>query len=459
MIKKVNPATVDRIVYSFIGIFFVWILLTLDYSKSNLWVVLTFLLIGGFSFYQIIISEKNITLKRIFYVFVFIFMFFAPLQQYLSGTVLWKSTGAKLWYSDQEYLYANLLISLFLLLFERSYEVAEYRDKPKNPMFQPVDTARSSAYKFTVVVLNVVSVLVCVWLLVSGNILGRAGIDFISFKNLSDQIVRILRYFPVCCLLFSVSLWQIKKIRYPKSVFLYAVESLFIYFPFYGSVSRFLLFGAYLSVGSLFFYRFRYNSVYFLRFVVGFFIVFSAFNFFKTHTLSEWYKFSLEIVDFKTPDYDAYQIFMATVKYTALKGVCWGKNLLTAIACMIPRRVWGSKMLPSGEVVLRYFQSNFTNVSCPWFAEFYFAFGSWGVLLGAIVTGFLCKYFDGFYDRGSVFLRSVFCVLTGLFIYILRGALLSAFSYTVALLVPLVLIYLTEKFFLFFVKRREKIEG
>ena len=445
MIKSIKASTIDTIIYSLIGIFFVWNLFRLDYSSSNLWVVLSFFTVGGFSFYQIVSSEKNISLKRIFYIFFFIFMFFAPLQQYLSGTVLWKSTGAKLSYSHQEYLYANILLLLFLAFFEYSY-VCFLGQAQKNRRFSRMVTNKEqSGYRLTVEFSNVISIISLFVLFLTGNIWGRNGISSISFKNLSDQIVRILRYIPISCLIFSVWLWQEKRIMFKKSIVFFVIEGIIIYFPFYGSVSRFLLFGTYLSIFTLFAYNLKDKSVYFLMFVVGFFVVFSAFNFFKTHSLVDWYKFSLEIVNFKTVDYDAYQIFMATIKYAQQEGYCYGKNIITAIGCMIPRSVWVSKMLPSGEIVLKHFDSWFTNVSCPWFAELYFAFGSIGLILGAVATGMAFKKLDGFYEDGGFFKRGFFCILTGLLIYILRGALLPAISYTVALTLSLVLVWLVNQ--------------
>lgn len=56
--------------------------------------------------------------------------------------------------------------------------------------------------------------------------------------------------------------------------------------------------------------------------ILGFVIIFPAFNFFKTHTINELSQFKFTIGDtLNTVDFDAYQLFLETSKYVSSNGV------------------------------------------------------------------------------------------------------------------------------------------
>lgn len=77
---------VDVIVYAVLALFFFLNILSFDYTDVNWLVIISFILLGLFFFYKIISAKKNISLYRVSYIFAFIFLFYAPLQQYISGT-------------------------------------------------------------------------------------------------------------------------------------------------------------------------------------------------------------------------------------------------------------------------------------------------------------------------------------------------------------------------------------
>ena len=439
---KKGGKLIDLIVYLIIAFFFAINLLSFDYRGSDFSVVLTFYMIGIFSFYKIVTARKNITLQRVFYIFMFIFMFFAPLQQYLSGTILWKSNGLVLKYTDDDYLKANCALLLFIFLFEVTYKFSK-RNKRKNQKIYSYTVRSNDSSMFF---LSIISLLCCLFLLITGNIEGREGLDSEN-ANILSQILNIIRFFPVACFFISICQRQKNERMFSINILFYMIEILIIYFPFNGSLSRVLLFGVYLSLMSLFFSHAETKSMYFLLFVVGFFFVFSAFNFFKTNGLENIRDFSFGLVDFNHVDYDAYQMFMATMHYVEDMDVCYGKNILTAIFCLIPRSIWQGKLYPTGSIVAEYYGTWFTNLSCPWIAECFFAFGWIGIIVGGIFTGWLFKWIDSFDYTLDFVKRSVFCIISGLLIYLLRGALLPTVSYTVALMISLLLVIFINNIF------------
>lgn len=432
----------DLIVYFCIAVFFIFNLIFFDYTNSDFWVVFTFYLIGIFSFYRIVTAKKNISAYRMFYIFTFIFLFFAPLQQYLNDTVLWKDNGHSLIYTNDDYLFANIMIIVFISLFEISFYFSKTKQKPtKISLIQNVQSSTAASF-----CLVIVSMAFLVILIITGNLTDRSGLGE-EGSALAIQVLNIMRFFPIACLIVSFLQKNIYGSKTAKIRYLFLVETVIIYFPFNGGISRFLLFGVYLSLITLFFSKTQTKSLFFLLMVIGFFFVLSSFNFFKFNNLSDWKYFTFKLVDFNHADYDAYQMFMTAIKYTKDYGVLFGKNMISALLCFIPRSFWSSKLEPSGVVIMQNYGSWFTNVSCPWVAECYLAFGVIGVAIGAVVSAKIIKSIDLFAESDNFFKKTIAYLVTGLMIYILRGAILPAISFTYAYILSLILVCIINKFF------------
>lgn len=434
-IKSENryATTVDAIIYLALAIFFFLNILSFDFTGADGKVIGSFVLMGIFFFYKIVSVKKNITLYRVLYIFAFIFLFYAPLQQYLSGTVFQLNNGWSLRYNDDDYFQANILIIVFTVCFELGYKLTHFKVTVRKKIYLATPSDFSSILLFCI------SFIVVLILYVTGNITGRTGYD-VENVNIGNQINNILRFFPVSCLI--VTILQGKKSGRINRLLLaiYLLEVLVVFFPFNGSISRFLLFGAYLAIFSLLFSKAQYKSLFFLIYVIGFFFIFSAFNYFKSNTLEDLSGFTLSLVDFNFVDFDAYQMLMASINYVERVDIMYGQNILTAVLCFIPRSIWAGKFDPSGQIVAEYWGTWFLNLSCPLPAECFLAFGYVGVIVGAFIIGFLFKKVDGFDYSNSYFKKGLFCMLSGLLVYILRGALLPVTSYSVALAISLAMV-------------------
>lgn len=428
----------DLIVY--VSIFIITIILfsaNIGLNKNSL-VYITFIFNGCYFYYHVISSKKNISLFRLFYIFNFIFFFIAPSMQYTAGIVFWHGNGLSVNYLDEDYIIANLVILFFCIILDITYWVHKVKKRDSLHNREVVFTYKKAR------ALNCICVILLTFLILSGNLVSKsAGLSLSG--NLGIQILNICRTIPVACLIYQVLLKE-ETGKYKLFMLIPLIVVLIVFFPFYGSVSRFLLFGTYLAIISLFFSDYEYKSLYPLLFLIGFGVVFSSFNFFKSNGIHDISSFSFSFVNFNHEDYDAYQLLMLTIKYVGKYGVCYGMNILSAVFSFVPRSIWNGKMLPSGAIFSGIFGSWFTNVSCPWIAEWYYAFGILGLFIGGIITGVLFKEIDNYSaEKWDYFGRGIYCVVTGLSIYIFRGSLLPSWSYTFATILSVAIVYIFVK--------------
>lgn len=445
MINKMTNFSVNTVVNfaTFLLVFFY--LINLDFTHSNVYVLLTFFINGLFSFVKIITSKRNVSLSRILYIFIFIFMCVAPLQQYTLGLVFWAPRGLSINYTSSDYIFANFLILIFMIVFEFGYsKITRLKKIASN-----TSTARISEPSMSRqarITIFIIAIIAFVFLAASGLLLAPYEEDSTNV-NLIYQIFHVIKFLPLSALVLFI-LNQLdyhqNSLNFWIQLWLLALMNFIIFFPLSGANSRFLMFGAYLLIVTLLTADNGIQSLLFLAFIIGFFFVFSSFNIFKTGGTYAEFALSTK-TSFNSVDFDAYQIFMATVHYVKEYGVSFGGNLISAALCFVPRSIFTFRLLPTGGIVVSSFGSNYVNVSSPVFGEIYFAFGFLGYIPLSFLVGKLFISVDEFWYSGSYFKRAIFAILCGFEIYILRGSLLSTWSYTLALILAFALIYMISK--------------
>jgi oligosaccharide repeat unit polymerase len=136
--------------------------------------------------------------------------------------------------------------------------------------------------------------------------------------------------------------------------------------------------------------------------------------------------------------YDAWSQVMATIKYVEVFGPTLGNQLLGALLFFVPRSIWPTKPVGSGHFIVEKFLSveyslYHSNVSCPFLSEGYINFGVLGVVLFTLILAFLSLICD-LYESKKDF-RLVFSLYTSFHMFfMLRGDLMSSFSYLIATL-------------------------
>lgn len=431
-----------------ITVYSIWFFLNID-TSLNLSVYLTFYLIGLISLSVLLIFPLFISCIKIFYSFVFIFFFFMPLGQYTNEINLWNHTT----FSDSDYLTANLFILISILLV-----LVIYSFKMKNNQYDYSCHGRKGISILTLQIFFLMNIIVLLFSFATGML------DSFT-EQTSDTILtalyKTIRFIPVSTLVISIAKHKFDfTISLKNILFLINVAIVVIlFFPLSGAVTRFLLFGTYLILLMPILNKIRLKFLLPILLLIGFIIIFPAFNFFKGNSFSDIqnFKFGFDAKYFDSVDFDAYQLFLETIKLTKAEGITFGKNIISAILFFIPRSIWSSKEIMTGSIVASYFGHLFTNLSCPYIAELYYAFGGPGIIIGSILLPFLIVKSDKNLFSENLLKRGVSMIFIGILFYWLRGSLLTTTAFLMSLILSYILVYLVFKLIHNFEKKRRNL--
>lgn len=391
-------------------------------NDGNIIIYITFGLIGLFSLVELCLLEHFISVIKVFFSFIFVFFYCAPIHQYNSGRTFWGLARI----SDNDYIFANLLILLSMSLI-----IIFYRLTSKSKIKKRVNPQSQISVNCYLVFLIIDLLCLAYFIAINGIFTFSSS----SSDTIFSSVQKIIRFFPVATLLIGKNFEFHNNTKIKICFSLNCLIVFILFFPLAGAVSRFLLFATYLMLFADKLIKIKYKFLLPIALLVGFTVVFPIFNFFKTNTISNIFDITLVVDSFNTVDFDAYQMFIYSIKYVNESGMLFGKNLLTALLFFIPRSIWNQKLHHSGELVSTYFNGYFNNLSCPYIGELYLAMGLAGIIFGSIVLGRIFKKFDSVFldktNQNSLYVTIVF----GMSIYLLRGALLPTFAYTMALLI------------------------
>lgn len=425
-IKK--SQVVDMLIYILFLILVVsdWIS-SMQIGKSIL-VMLTFLVLGILCFIGFISENNFVSIDTVIYIFMFLFAYYAPLHQYITGSNIHSYAT----FSDLEYLFGNTIILIFLVTYMLTRRYLKHKKKAlfiKESVFCIND--------FSAVIIMVLCILCFLWLYTHGEVFSF-GVDNIDISSSNDTIygvvTRIIRFFPAASVFLFMS--AIKKGEFITSSGTKYISNFVVYIIFFlvfnpvgGVMNRYILFGTFLMLLSSFFENNKHKSFVLLGAVIGFYLVFPAFNFFKYNSFTNISQFTWGGFDVNTNDYDSYQVFLQAIRYVNEHGLLFGKNIISALFCIIPRSVWSGKSLPSGQIITEAINARFTNVSCPLFAEFYLAFGVFGVVIGTILFANIIKSIEYGNQMNNYFYRGLYYITIGIIMSFMRGAMLPVTSY------------------------------
>ncbi|MGX7352474.1 hypothetical protein RU97_GL001931 [Enterococcus canis] len=145
-------------------------------------------------------------------------------------------------------------------------------------------------------------------------------------------------------------------------------------------------------------------------------------------------------------DYDAFSNLLADIQYVDTYGVLNFANLIGAILFFIPRSLWMTKPLSSGQMIGNYLETYhamwFNNLSNPFVGEGYLAYGFLGVILFAIVLSIFGRKVIELLNRDGVD-NFVGIFISVFLIFFLRGDLMNGIAYLMGFVMA---IYFIPKF-------------
>ena len=149
---------------------------------------------------------------------------------------------------------------------------------------------------------------------------------------------------------------------------------------------------------------------------------------------------------FESLHYDAFSNIMATIEYVRAYGLTWGYQFLGVCFFFIPRSIWTTKPISSGELIGDYLAETtprtFTNLSNAIVSEGYINLGFLGVIFMAILLAYFVVKFMRWYRSGDYLKEFIAFYFAIHLIFILRGDLTNGFSYFVG---PLLSVYFLPK--------------
>jgi oligosaccharide repeat unit polymerase len=421
-----------------------------NFSNSNTIVIITFIINGVI----ILINLTNkgsfgYSLDDMFWVFSFIFMFIAPLLQYLNNHFPWW--GQTL-ITDEVLILSNIsvmIFNLFYILIRKITLTTTQITKKEKGVIKNINFILSTGY--------IISVLVSLYIIQNVGFLNlfSRGTASLNLDQASMLIVsKSLRAFPFVTLIINL-LYKNKHGKFYKKHQFITVAILFVLTHFPTGLPRYQIATVYIALFIVVFKNIKNKYLFKGLIFVGLLALFPLMGMFRSIGISmisgQQLLIPNPIDDLLKADYDAFSMLSRSIIYTDMKGLTFGKQLIGALLFFIPRRIWPSKPIGSGSMMAHYFGWPFTNASCPFIGEAYINFGALGILIFsislAIFTSKLDKKFE-FYSKNSSnisVLKIYYPILLGFLFFILRGDLLSSFAYAIGYFLPVLFLYVIDK--------------
>lgn len=145
-------------------------------------------------------------------------------------------------------------------------------------------------------------------------------------------------------------------------------------------------------------------------------------------------------------DFDSFVQIMNTTQYVDNNSITGGRQFLGSLLFWVPRKIWTSKPIPSGEFVASG-KYDYTNLSEPLWAEAYLDWSFPGLILIFLFYGYFTGLIEQRIQRKNDSILLYFSAIFAPYqLFLLRGALMPAFAY----FFPIVLVFL-------FISKRRKV--
>ena len=427
----------------FLFVVFLTPLFALPISGQDIFCLLSFganglIFIGGIFFAK---KRHAFSLALIYWIFMFFFMYYAPLIQYLLSDFPWHGL-----LTDDDVLVANGVVFLFNVVFLASGAVAG-RVKVEGYNQTKFSGFLSSGFAFQKrgkIVMTLIVTFLTAYSLSRTGLIGivvartQAVQAFYSGDNSAIELIveAIVPSLIAYTVTEATQGMASKKEKWIRFAFL-LLCLLICFFP--TTIPRYKTAAIYGTIFLVAFPQLKKGSKFFWIFILAMFFLFPLLNSVRRAISLESMQAVFQdglLSPYLEADYDAYRMLASAIKYVGNNGIVWGSHLLGAILFFVPRTIWPSKPIGSGAMLMQseFGINAFSNVSCPFIAEGYINFGIVGVIVFALLLGVFINKIDTQYwintadEYGVVF--SPYLYLVFMLFFVLRGDLLSSFAYT-----------------------------
>ncbi|EWH04886.1 hypothetical protein AT00_17135 [Pseudoalteromonas lipolytica SCSIO 04301] len=435
--------------------FYALIQIVVDSIRYNTVYVITNLLIFSISVVFSLLSKYKYSINKTFWIFITIFMSFAPFFQYSMDVLPWGGSLA-----DEYYVKANFVVLFFLImyllgsLFSRFFSKTEMQFRT---LGLPVSKSAISTRFITFAILvSIFSFIYTFQQLGFYGLLLRGG-ELVEFnEGVAHRFVtNIIRPIPSIFFLLIIYLNKDNKLDLINKMLMFILFILVLMISFPLSTPRFYAASIYLPIilfflrdriGNLFYPLLMYFSVFIILPFMGAFRRFNG----ETSLVELFKRDVMSGQAFFAGTFDSFSMLARAIEYVETHSVTYGNQLLGAMLFFIPREFWPDKPTGSGYFIAVQSNMSFTNVSFPFIAEGFIN----GSLIGVAIFGFFAGLVFNSLDRiywseksNSILLGIFFLFLFPLIFFMLRGDLMSSFAFISS---RLLVVYLTVMIFKFY---------
>ena len=431
-----------------------------------------FLLITSIAYYHLNIEKAFSPFLTSFIIFNYLFFFLAPVFQISAMNDLNFRFPNDFAFNTSSVVFANLLILIFNIVFIFSYLYFKDKKLGKNK-----EQAKEVNFKYNTPLAILVLLAVCVAIAVFNYdyLLKDISESVYIIKDESTSLLLLKKKFlfftPLGGIVLTLKHLQMTNKINSNTFFVVLSLVIFIVLLFFFknifTEKRNTLGPIYIALIYLFFPKLlNSNAKFFLFMFLSMVIIFPLSStlthidasleqiFVKPSLIYESFlRFGTISGAFESLHYDAFSNIMATAEYVKLYGLSWGYQLLGVCLFFVPRSLWTTKPLSTGELIGNHLfdttPRNFTNLSNSVVSEGFINFGFIGIVVLAIVLAYFIVKFIIWHRSEDCLKQFIAFYFAVHLMFLLRGDLTNGFSYFIG---PLLSVVFLPKLLIRFIK-------
>ena len=433
---------------------------------------INFLLITSIAYYHLNIEKAFSPFLTSFIIFNYLFFFLAPVFQISAMNDLNFRFPNDFAFNTSSVVFANLLILIFNIVFIFSYLYFKDKKLGKNK-----EQATEVNFKYNTPLAILVLLAVCVAIAVFNYdyLLKDISESVYIIKDESTSLLLLKKKFlfftPLGGIVLTLKHLQMtNKINSNTFFVVFSLVIFIVLLFFFKNIfteKRNTLGPIYIALIYLFFPKLlNSNAKFFLFMFLSMVIVFPLSStlthidasleqiFVKPSLIYESFlRFGTISGAFESLHYDAFSNIMATAEYVKLYGLSWGYQLLGVCLFFVPRSLWTTKPLSTGELIGNHLfdttPRNFTNLSNSVVSEGFINFGFIGIVVLAIVLAYFIIKFIIWHRSEDCLKQFIAFYFAVHLMFLLRGDLTNGFSYFIG---PLLSVVFLPKLLIRFIK-------